>query len=332
MPTIFIALLLLLAPFAAAQTEEQKAADYEYTGEPIRLSLDCSNDDMAMFGLVCSAERPCPVYLELTSVDFMKGRLAVVGNLHGESNTMYSVLLVSEDGGLSWSEPFERLPHSGLDKVHFHDDTHGWAQGHVLDGGPHDPFFLLTTDGGKIWRRRSVFDDERSVVIERFWFDSDRSGGLLVDRLREGENGARYERYETMTGAESWMIREVSTTPIRVRRTRMQVRNDWRVIADEKTGAWQIQKEGDTGWNTISEFQIETGLCVARDEDIAAAPTPPEPEEEAVGADGKAPLPDELPTAPGGVFVIGAPTAPQQPTEIEVEDDPDRPRTERPKP
>ena len=296
MPVIFIALLCLLAPAAVAQTDE-KAADYEYTGEPIRLALECSNGEMAQFGLVCPAGKPCPVYLELTSVDFMKGRLAVVGNLHGESNTMYSILLVSEDGGLSWNERFKRLPHSGLDKVYFHDETHGWALGYVLDGGPHDPFFLLTTDGGKFWRRRPIFDDGRAVVIDRFWFDSDRTGGLLADRLRQGENGARYERYETMTGAESWMIREVSTKPISVRRTRMRTTSGWRVIADEKAGSWQVQKQSDTGWITISEFQVETGLCVEREEDVAEAPAPEREQETSEAGEALAPVSCRSPRA-----------------------------------
>jgi len=330
-------LLLLLTPLMAAQEGgEPEKADYEYTGEPIALKIECADDDIARFGLICPPEDPCPVYLELTAVDFMKGRLGLVGNIHGKSVTMYSVLLLSDDGGLSWKEPHERLPYSGLDDIHFHDDVHGWALGHVLDGEPHDPFFLLTTDGGRFWRRRPVFKDERAAVVKRFWFESGRSGGLLVDLPLEDEDGARHERWETMTGAESWMIREVSTRPIRVRRVRMRTRSDWRVIADAAAGAWQVQRGNENGWVTVSEFQVQPGACSEAPDDIAEAPPPPEPEETepAELAPGeKPPLPDELPVAPGGVFVVGAPPAEAaQPVKTPSELDPERPRIERRRP
>jgi len=140
-------------------------------------------------------------------------------------------------------------------------------------------------------------------VIERFWFDSARSGGLLMDRLHPNEAGARYERYETMTGAESWMIREISATPIRVRGVYSGGPNpDWRVTPDAESGAWRIEHRQDGRWSTVCEFLIEVGRCVPRPE----APPPQVTE--------APPKPSEPEVAPGGVFRIpapaGLPTAP----------------------
>jgi hypothetical protein len=267
-------------------------------------------------------------------VAFVKGKLIAVGNLHSEGVTMFTVLLQSEDGGLTWTEPAERVLRGGLDRVYFHNDEHGWASGHILDGEPRDPFFLLTTDGGKFWRRRDILSSGQTAEIQRFWFDSDRSGGLLIDRQRDSEAGARYARYETMTGAESWMIREVSTKPIRPRRRVRPPESDWRVIADGGAGAWQVQKRDTAGWVSVAEFQIEPGVCVAVEEVIAEAPPRPRPESEPEVAE---PLdPSELPVAPGGVFVIGSGPPPPNPTqEVKTapeEEEDKRPTLKKPKP
>jgi hypothetical protein len=269
--------------------------------------------------------------------------------------TLYSVLLASQDGGLSWTEPAKRVPRSGLDRVYFYNEQHGWAAGHVLEGEPKNPFFLVTTDGGQNWRQREVFRDGRTAEIQRFWFDSERSGGLMIDRLKQPENGSRYERYETMTGADSWMIREVSSQPIRQRRRRARPEVDWRVVPDQKTGAWQVQKRGDAGWISVAEFAVEPGVCVAVAESLAEAAPPssspsPAPASIRLGSGGAAETaeasegdaeqtfdPDNQPVAEGGVFVIGQSPPPVNPTQevkeapAEGEED-ERPTLTKPKP
>ncbi len=326
-----VLLALLAGAGGSAQTENAEEKVLTYAGSPLAVPAGCTTDDMASFGLVCPPDRPCPVYLELTSVGSSGGKLFLAGNLHSESVTMYSILLASADGGLTWTEPHERVPRAGLDRVVFFDEKHGWAAGHVLNGQPRDPFFLLTSDGGRFWRRRDVYDDTRHAVIEDFWFDSERSGVLLIDRLA-GSGEARYERYETMTGAESWMIREVSSQPIRVRRRPVRnVEASWRIVPREETKAWLVQRRDPAGWVTVSEFQIEPGVCVEPREVLAEAePEPDQPEDAEALAEGAAA--EELPVAPGGVFVIGTPPpAANRPAEVKGDDE-KRPTLKKPKP
>ncbi len=327
-----LAVILLLAAPAIAPAQRTKATPnpvFEYTGAPIAVPVDCGNEAISTFGLVCPPHSPCPVFLELTSVAFIQGRVFAAGNLHSESVTLYTILLASEDGGLTWTEPAARAPRAGLDQVTFHDKEHGWAAGHVLDGAPKDPFFLITTDGGKNWRKRNIFGDGRTAEIQRFWFESDRSGSVLIDRLRQPETGSRYERHETMTGAESWMIREMSSTPIRPRRRIVSAPSDWRAAPDESSGAWQIQKRESGGWITIAEFLIEPGACAAREEEIAEAPPEPKPAPVSAAATQPAPAgtagtaaadaggfdPDNPPVAEGGVLVIRQGPPPLNPTQ-----------------
>ncbi len=71
-----------------------------------------------------------------------------------------------------------------------------------LAGAPRDPFFLITTDGGKTWRERPIFEETRVAAIERFSFDTPTDGELLIDaRL---DNGKR-ENYATHDGGETWL-------------------------------------------------------------------------------------------------------------------------------
>ncbi len=300
-----IPVIALALAAGAGWCETAKKAEFAYTGEPIVLPAKCTNEVMESVGLFCPADSPCPVYLQLSSVEFIGGKLYVAGNLHTEAVTIASVLLASEDGGLTWREAADRVPRATLDRVVFFDEKHGWAAGHVLEGGrPHDPFFLITTDGGQFWRRRPVFEKPRAAVIEDFWFDSDHSGILLVEARSEEGTGTEYERFETMTGAESWMVREVSSRPIRVRRRPAPRRQDWRIETDEARDAWAVRKRTDTGWVTAAEFAIGAGACVRQEEKAVAeaeAEAGKAPETAAAGQAVQAPAEDK------GVFVIGAP-------------------------
>ncbi len=160
----------------------------------MRVPYECTAADTQAAGLGCSEEDPCPVYLELSNVEAVGNRLFVTGNLHTPMATLYSVLLASEDGGTSWTEPHPRLRSSGLDQIQFVDSQNGWISGANLQGAPRDPFFLITTDGGKTWRQRPIFEETRVAAIERFWFDSPANGTLLIDA--QLDNGKR-ELYET---------------------------------------------------------------------------------------------------------------------------------------
>jgi hypothetical protein len=77
---------------------------------------------------------------------------------------------------------------------------------------PKNPFLLLTTDGGKTWSQKDILSEGGFGTIEHFWFDSRNSGTLILDRTRAEEG--RHELYESMTGGESWTLRESSSKPI----------------------------------------------------------------------------------------------------------------------
>ena len=163
----------------------------------------CSAEDIDKFALECSSDRPCPVYLELSAADSATGRIFVTGNLHTESATLYSVLLASDDGGETWTEPHPRIPFSVLEQIQFVDLQNGWVSGQSVQNGPRDPFLLATSDGGKSWKQKPVSEEPRPGAVEQFWFDSRNTGVLLVDRVQANETGGRHERYRTMTGGDS---------------------------------------------------------------------------------------------------------------------------------
>ena len=131
----------------------------------MRVVYECTEADTQAAGLGCSEEDPCPVYLELSNVDAVGNKIFVTGNLHTPMATLYSILLVSEDSGTTWTEPHPRLRSSGLDQIQFIDFQNGWISGANLTTAPRDPFFLITTDGGKTWRTHPIFEESRVAAI-----------------------------------------------------------------------------------------------------------------------------------------------------------------------
>src|SRR5579862_5189513 len=93
----------------------------ENSGKPMRVVYECTPADTQAAGIGCSEEDPCPVYLELSNVDAVSNKIFLTGNLHTPMATLYSILLASDDGGATWSEPHARLRSSGLDQIQFVD-------------------------------------------------------------------------------------------------------------------------------------------------------------------------------------------------------------------
>ena len=262
-------------PDAKPVETERPRVVFTYTGKPIGIPFACTETDMSTFGMTCTEEDPCPIYTEITGVQPVGVQLFLTGNFHNGASTMYSLFLASEDSGKTWYEAHERVPKAGLDQVQFLDFETGWISGQVLESLPRDPFFLLTTDGGKTWRRRNVFSESRIATIEQFHFESKTNGSLLIDRGAASETGARYERYDSQTGGESWQVREVSSKPLKLAVPRASTSNaDWRLRADGKLGVHIIEKRTGARWERISTFLIKTGECNPKLELIA--PPPPE--------------------------------------------------------
>ena len=246
-------------------------AKLQYEGKPLGLPYRCTDEEIQAFGLSCSVDDPCPVYLELGDVEGVGSTIFLAGNLHNDTTTFFSVLLVSEDGGKTWAEPFARHRFGVIDQIQFIDFQNGWVSGQLLQPTPKDPFFLLTNDGGKTWRRRPLFDDGRAGAIEQFHFDSKSNGALVLDRTKAGDPLAKYEYYESQTGGESWTLREVSGKVIRPKRIPARAVGDWRLRADPVLKAYRVEKQSGGKWQTVASFLIKTAEC------IPPVPPPPPP-------------------------------------------------------
>jgi hypothetical protein len=233
-------------------------APIEYNGKPLRLPFECTEADTEAAGLSCSEEHPCPVYLELAGVEAAGNKVFLAGNLHTPNTTLYSILLASDDSGKTWSEPMPRLRSSGLDQIQFFDFENGWISGANLQGAPRDPFLLITTDGGKTWRQRPIFEESRVAAIERFWFESREIGTLLIDARLDND---RHELYETRTGGESWAARQSSVKPIPFPHNFDASAAAWRLREDAATHSNVIEKSLGDHWHTMASFLVDAGAC-----------------------------------------------------------------------
>src|ERR1700722_8307458 len=135
-------LFVWLAAWAqsAAENPTPKEAVLENTGKPMLAPFQCSEEDIQSFGLTCTEEEPCPIYLELDSFEPVGAQLFVSGNIHSTSATMYSIVLSSSDGGKTWREPFARIRGATLDRILFVDFEHGWIAGETVNPISRDPF------------------------------------------------------------------------------------------------------------------------------------------------------------------------------------------------
>ncbi len=274
----------LLAAALAAQPPggvSGAPAALRYNGAPLRLEYACTDQDMTAAGLDCPAEKPCAVYLELSAVEAAGGRIFAAGNLHTDSATLRSVLLVSPDQGETWTEPCEGITGAAIDQLYFFDDRTGWAGGHLVRPLPRDPFLLVTTDSGDTWKRTDVFSEGRSGAIDRLQFVSAADGWLWIDRSQSGEEGARFERWETTTGGATWTLREaLSRLPPAPPPARSA---DWRLTADPATRSYQIERRAGARWETVAAFLISAGEC-RRPLEAIPAPPPELPQPEPVRA------------------------------------------------
>jgi photosystem II stability/assembly factor-like uncharacterized protein len=217
----------------------------------------CSEQDVQALGLTCSEEDPCPVFLELQAVEASGPSVYVTGNLHTVNVTVSGVLLESDDGGKTWTEPAQRLPSAALEQIQFVDFQHGWASGVMLEPLPKNPFLLITTDGGKSWRRGPLSEEAEYGSIQQFWFESPTMGELVLDRSQGGAR--RYELYQSMTGGVSWELRQKSDRAIALPKVRPPESGNWRIRADGE--AYRLERRTIQGWETASRFAVHAGDC-----------------------------------------------------------------------
>ncbi|HZL57059.1 MAG TPA: hypothetical protein VFC21_08265 [Bryobacteraceae bacterium] len=242
--------------------------------EPVRIAYGCPADELQNAGLLCTEDEPCPIYLEINAITAAGKRILIAGDIHATAATLSSVLLSSEDGGLTWKEPAARITGTALDQVQALDADHAWAAGETQYPLTRDPYFLITTDGGASWRRRDVTEDGGPGSVLRFWFDSDQHGELIVDGGRSAPGG-RYSAYESETGGESWMIRSTTDQLPKLRRAAALTDNsDYRVQAMPGGKAYAIEKRTGETWQPIALMPIEIANCKVK------APEAKEPQPE----------------------------------------------------
>jgi len=223
---------------------------------PVKVEYACPPEDIESFGMSCSGEDPCAVFLELSAVDLTGGRWFAAGNLHTESTTLYGVLLQSEDEGKTWTEPMKRIRAGALEQIEFLDFSNGFVSGQIIEPLPKDPFLLATSDGGKTWTQKPVFEESRFGSIAQFWFDSANTGELVIDH-RSG-SGITHEVYETNTGGGSWQIRETTVKPVTLKMARKEDAR-YRLRADGKM--FHVEQRASAKWEPVANFLIHVADC-----------------------------------------------------------------------
>ena len=233
-----------------------------WAAQPFKPAFTCKEDDLQWAGMTCSDQEPCPVYLEISAVYQVGAKLFLTGNIHSAQSTLYSILLETDDNGATWREPVDRLRGAELDRTQFVTAETGWISGQRVYPIPGDPFFLITTDGGRSWHKSDVLPDGSDGFIQTFWFDSAKSGTLALDRGGTSGEQMRYARYETMTGGESWTIRETSEKPLTAGpKSPSTAESTWRARGDSTHKALLIEKQGENGWKQVTALALELAQC-----------------------------------------------------------------------
>jgi len=223
---------------------------------PVHVDYTCSAEDMDSFGLTCSEDRPCAVFFEVSAVDSFGSHVFVAGDIHTATTTLYGVLLSTDDGGASWTEAIPRLRFAAFEQFQILDNR-GWLSGQRVEPLPKDPFFLLTTDGGKTWRERPLFEETRFGSIAHFWFESPESGQLIFDDS-VGKT-TNQELYGTMSGGENWEVKQKSTKPLHLPAAHADA--SWKVSAPPGSTTYLIEHTVNGQKETVAHFLIHIGDC-----------------------------------------------------------------------
>ncbi len=213
-------------------------------------------------GLSCGESRPCPVYLEWIASAATNDAVFLGGATFTRESTLSSALVASFDGGENWQEVFPRIGAASIEFVQFADKDHGWAAGQQLDqNGSFLPFVLLTTDGGKKWRKRNLWDPDefRSGLPIAMSFRNAEIGELLIERGALAADP--YERFETRNGGRVWSLRGITSTRPRLRKPIPNPASArWR-IAEADSGGYAIETQDDSGWSAVQTFASDLGEC-----------------------------------------------------------------------
>jgi hypothetical protein len=228
--------------------------------QEVKLPFGCNQEDIQWAGMTCRENEPCPIYLELSSVSSTASRVFLAGNIHSPQTTLYSVLLRSEDGGVSWQEPIGRVRGELLDHFQFQNLETGWLSGQRIVPLAGDPFFLITGDGGHVWTKTPVLPEGTPGFIQKFHFDTAKNGKLSLDRGSNNDDEPRYRIYETKDGGLNWHLSESSALPLK----NAPVQGDdpgWRLRPDPSGKFIAVEHRSSNGWTATAKFTIQIGEC-----------------------------------------------------------------------
>ena len=260
-PRLSVSVIFILAMFSASAQNTSVLAVLTNAGQPMRVGYECAEEDLQWVGMSCTEDEPCPIYVELNAVASNGTKILVAGNLHSTSGTLSSLLLQSDDSGATWKEPVTRFRGSAIQQLQFYDPMHAWAAGETQYPLPRDPFVLMTTDGGALWRERAVGEEGNAGSVQRFWFDTAEHGELIVDAGKTASSG-RYLSYESETSGESWILRGSGDRLPALRRAPAAAEDpDWRIRTGKDGKAYQVEKRLGNDWEAVASFLIEVARC-----------------------------------------------------------------------
>lgn len=223
---------------------------------PVHVDYTCTPEDIDAFGLSCSEDQPCPVFFEVSAVDSFGKSIFVAGDIHTSTTTLYGALLSTDDGGASWSEAIARPRSTAFEEFQII-GSRGWLSGQRLEPLPKDPFFLITTDEGKTWRQKPLFEETRFGSIGQFWFSSAENGELIFDD--SVGKATNQELYGTMSGGDSWQVKQKSTKALHLAGARAN--SNWKVSAPPGSTAYLIEHIVNGQKQTVARFLIHIGDC-----------------------------------------------------------------------
>jgi photosystem II stability/assembly factor-like uncharacterized protein len=222
----------------------------------VHVDYTCPAEDIESFGLTCSEDQPCPIFFEVSAVESFGPHIFVAGDIHTGTTTLYGVLLSTDDGGASWNESISRLRSTTFEQFQIIAD-HGWLSGQRLEPLPKDPFFMITTDSGKSWRQRSLFEETRFGSITQFWFETPTAGELIFDD--SVGKAIHHELHGTMTGGETWEVKQTSTKALTLKPHAKDTA--WTVSAPPGSKTYLIEHNVNGKKEAISRFLIHIGDC-----------------------------------------------------------------------
>jgi hypothetical protein len=254
------ALVLTALSVLAQGVSDNAVSTLTNHAEPMRVGYRCVEEDLQWAGMSC-IEDPCPIFLELSAVAGKGRKILAAGNLHTSSATLSSILLQSDDEGVTWKEQAARVRGDAIEQLQYLDSEHAWAAGETEYPLPRDPFVLMTTDGGVLWREHPVGEEGSAGSVLRFWFDSPEHGELIVDAGKTAKSG-RYLSFESETGGDTWKLSTTADRPVTPQHAPSSAEDpNWRIRTTKDGSAYQIENRGGDSWYPVASFLVETANC-----------------------------------------------------------------------